>query len=225
MSVFSSQAEEQGQAPDSDLIDGGRPACRLQSGAVRAKWGDRMVLWHWCSKMLVCRSRQHSIYSKTIYGSILIKVLDSAMVCFQHGTSDCVMCASGSKSSHTGVFPQPACYLLANSCLNTTQAPIKIPKTKNYYSGRMMLNSNLRGCFWHECGEWDYISGIARAKHKLWPKNKHYNPCTLSCECVPTCIYTSVTSGDACVRAQHVCVLVWLVCFECHRVHVSPTVH
>lgn len=86
--------------------------------------------------MLVCRSRQHAIYSKTLCGVILIKVLNSAMVCFQHGTPDCVVCAGELKiEAVTQVcFPHPACYLLANSCLNTTQAPIKIPKTRNYNS-------------------------------------------------------------------------------------------
>lgn len=86
--------------------------------------------------MLVCRSRKHSTGGKTLCGNVLVKVLNGTMVCFQHGTSDCVACALEFKikSSHTGVFPQPAFYLLANSCLNITQVPIKISKTKNYNS-------------------------------------------------------------------------------------------
>lgn len=44
------------------------------------------------------------------------------------------ICIKEREQSHTNVFPQPACYLLEDSCLNTTQAPIKIPKTKNYNS-------------------------------------------------------------------------------------------
>lgn len=47
--------------------DGGQPAWRLQSGAVRAQWGDRMVLWHWCSKMLVCGSRQHYVWQDAVW--------------------------------------------------------------------------------------------------------------------------------------------------------------
>lgn len=41
-------------------------AAGLQSGAVRAQWSDRMVLWRWCSEMLVCGSRQQSICGKTV---------------------------------------------------------------------------------------------------------------------------------------------------------------
>ena len=68
------------------------------------------------------------------------------------------------------MFPQPACYLLANSCLNTTQAPIKIPKTKNYnsrhngaqhYFEKLFVGMNV-----------ERIGGSSRAKQKTTEPQK-----------------------------------------------------
>lgn len=71
---------------------------------------------------------------------ILIKALNQCNDNVRHGTSDfsvsawCSMCIRSNQrqSYDTGMFHQPARYLLVNICLNTIQAPIKIPKTKNY---------------------------------------------------------------------------------------------
>lgn len=108
---------------------------------------------------------------------MLIKVLNGAMIRFQHGKADCVMCASGLKSGHTGVFPRPACYLLADSCLNITQAPIKIPETKNYYS---LETPPPKGCISEECsgmnvdGERECAAFHVQKKKKQ--KTRHKNP-------------------------------------------------
>lgn len=103
--------------------------------------------------MTLMQQNASVVPGKTLYGRIRIEVLNSAVVRFQHGTSGCVRTK---KQSHKGVFPQQVCYLLANSCLNTTQAPIKIPKTKNYNSRRYNAK-HFEKLFvkfvLHECGE------------------------------------------------------------------------
>lgn len=112
------------------------------------------------------------------------------------------------------MFPQPAYYLLANSCLNTTQAPIKVPKTKNYNSRHKDAQHYFEKLFVK------LLIWIWRVKLYQWymtcktqiMTKRHYISCTpwqWVCLCVRVCVrpyvYTLVTSADACARAQHVC--------------------
>lgn len=59
---------------------------------VRAQWGDRMVLWHWCSKMPVCRSRQHSTYSKTLLWQCTHQVARQVQWCVSSTALQIVSC-------------------------------------------------------------------------------------------------------------------------------------
>lgn len=69
------------------------------------------------------------------------------------------------------MFPQPPCYLLANSCLNTTQAPIKIPKTKNYYSRHSGAKQYFEKLFMN-VSFWLHNMNYAKIN------KKHHNSCT-----------------------------------------------
>lgn len=56
--------------------------------------------------------------------------------------------------------------------------------------------------------ESETVSVAFHVQNRNYDKKNTIIHALLVCECVPTCVCTSVTSGDACVRAQHVCVLV-----------------
>lgn len=115
---------------------------------------------------------------------------------------NCVTCASvyqqqqqKKKSSHTSVFPQKPCYLLANSCLNTTQVPIKIPKTKNYYSRHSGAKHYFEKLFMNVQFR---LHNMNSAKiNKKTPQFMHFQAVVI---CPYVC--TSVTSADANTRAR-----------------------
>lgn len=78
-------------------------------------------------KMLVCRSRQHSNAAR-----LCKAVHSSSCSTVQWEVSSMALEFKSKAVTHT--HTPTTGYLLVNSCLNTTQAPIKIPKTKNYNS-------------------------------------------------------------------------------------------
>lgn len=94
------------------------------------------------------------------------------------------------------MYPKSARYLLANSCLNTTHAPIKTPKTKHYnsrYNNASHFVKNFDLC----------------KKVKQWINENTSVHAFLGTEC--DCMLTSVTSPDTCALVQHcVCACVFV---------------
>lgn len=129
-----------------------KTAAGLLVDCSQEQW-ERSEVTGWCYdtdavKMLVCRSRQHSICGKTLYGGILIKVLNSAMVCFQHGTSDCVICALELKSKAVTQVCSPNQHVtyLQTAVWILHKLLSKYQKLRITIQGITMLNIILKSC-------------------------------------------------------------------------------
>lgn len=104
LSVLRSQAEEQGEARTKHTAAGLLVDCSQE------QWEHSEVTgWCYDTDAVKCRcvGPGNTLYAARLCGSVLVKVLNGAMVCFQHGTSERVACALElkSKQSHRCFYP------------------------------------------------------------------------------------------------------------------------
>lgn len=241
--VFISQAEERGRARR-------RPA-GLLGDCSREQW-ERSEVTGWRydtdavkNASVSFQATLYSMYGKTLYGDLLIKVLNSAngMLFPARRFWSChVRIGIKLKAATQVCSPNQHVTYLRTAVWILHKFLSKYQKLRITIQGIMMLNIiyffdilYVKLLVWMWKSD-IHISGISRAKLNYDRRDKKKKKNTtihalLDSEGVCMCphVNTSVTSADACATVQHVCVcvcqLVWLVCFKSHRVHVSPAVH
>lgn len=150
------------------------------------RWGDRKVLWHWCS--WGCVGGQGG---KTAVQKWATRAWFSNKWCTT--TRVVSLVCEGVRISFKAA-PLPWSHLLDSSCLNTTQAPIRRRETPRYNSISAFSPSDIKGKRW--------VSSVAHGCDPLQAQKGKYS-CVLvsahifvwACICACMCVWTHTISA------------------------------